>query len=168
MAMPPSSNRPAMRTHAQPQNRGPADPRRPSQQQRTATRPKSSPLITPPARCLQTNYANGDSLLRLALNLQRVQARVAGMLLEKLPEYCGDAADGAGAIDHGRPAEGTSTPSLILGQLRWWDPRLRRWTLFLACMRPSETCTQTGRRVALCAAGIGSCLLGVGWAGNAR
>jgi len=66
----------------------------------------------------QTNYANGDSLLRLALNLQRVQARVAELLLEKLPEYCGDGGGEAGGGGAG-PADGTSMPSLILGQLRW-------------------------------------------------
>ncbi|KAI8476445.1 MAG: Fanconi anaemia protein FancD2 nuclease-domain-containing protein [Monoraphidium minutum] len=79
----------------------------------------------------QTNYANGDSLLRLTLNMQRVQPRVAALLLEKLPTYCGGggaAVEGAGAADGGGsfgggagPHDGTSMPSLILGQLRWLE-----------------------------------------------
>ncbi|KIZ01502.1 hypothetical protein MNEG_6459 [Monoraphidium neglectum] len=68
------------------------------------------------------NYANGDSLLRMTLNMQRVQSRVASLLLEKLPEFCGDSADGGGALDGAAgPHDGTSIPSLILGQLRWLE-----------------------------------------------
>jgi hypothetical protein len=52
--------------------------------------------------------------------MQRVQSRVASLLLEKLPEFCGDSADGGGALDGAAgPHDGTSIPSLILGQLRW-------------------------------------------------
>ncbi|GBF89136.1 hypothetical protein Rsub_01853 [Raphidocelis subcapitata] len=65
----------------------------------------------------QINYANGDSLLRVALNVQRVQSRVADALLEKLPSFYGGA-DGDAGED---ASHGTSMPSLILGQLRWLE-----------------------------------------------
>ena len=65
--------------------------------------------------------ANGDSLVRVALNTARVQPRVAALLLEKLPEYCGDADDDGHGHGHGAGATDTSTPSLILGQLRWLE-----------------------------------------------
>lgn len=55
------------------------------------------------------------------------------MLLEKLPEFCGDGADAGDAMG----AHDTSVPSLILGQLRWWVHK--PW-----CLVAADPCTVTG------------------------
>ncbi len=57
---------------------------------------------------MQVAYATGDSLLRVLLSTTSVQAAVATMLLEKLPEFNATESEVA-----------TSIPNLILGQLKW-------------------------------------------------
>jgi hypothetical protein len=65
--------------------------------------------------CTQVNYATGDSFIRMLLNILPLQQHVATMLLDKLPEYSqADCEDGAPDSD-----STSSTPNLILGQLRW-------------------------------------------------
>lgn len=53
----------------------------------------------------------GDSFVRVLLNVSPLQADVSRLLLERLPEFCGD--------EGGEGGEEAPLPQLILGQFRW-------------------------------------------------
>jgi hypothetical protein len=79
--------------------------------QQSHKRPQAGLPSLPP--CLQQDAPiTGDSFLRVLLNVTPLQKAVAALLLERLPEFCGDGA---------QEDTGGGVAQLILGQFRWLD-----------------------------------------------
>lgn len=85
----------------------------------------------------RVGIGGAESLVRILLGVECLQARVAGVLLERLPMYM-DAADDGDSDGIELP---TSMPQLILSQLRWLDTVFNGQVLSSKLLEVLSICT---------------------------